>query len=284
VRVRLETTERRRLVTSVFCDLSGSTELAERVDAEAAYGVMRSYFDEARRAFEGHGGTVEKFIGDAVVAMFGVPEAHEDDALRACRAALEIQERIGRLNEQLDMRFGSHLAVRIGVNSGEVVAAGDTGRDTFASGNAVVLGDAVNVAARLEQAASPGEVLIGEGTYRLVRDAVMVEAVEPLALRGKSGLLNAYRLTAVSGPGAMPRRSATPLVGRNDHLGILEKALEEAAGERRCRLVTVVGEPGVGSRVWRGSSSHASARARPSCAGAVSPTARGSRTGRWSRS
>src|SRR5690349_17322806 len=167
--------ERRRLVTSVFCDLSGSTELAERVDAEAVYGVMRSYFDEARLAFERHGGTVEKFIGDAVVGMFGVPDTHEDDALRACRAALEVQEGVGRLNEQLENRFGSRLAVRIGVNSGEVVAGSGTDREAFASGYAVVLGDALNVAARLEQAASPGEVLIGESTFRLVRDTLQVE-------------------------------------------------------------------------------------------------------------
>src|SRR5215831_15625261 len=134
---------------------------------------MRSYFDEARLAFERHGGTVEKFIGDAVVGMFGVPEAHEDDALRACRAALEIQAEIAAL--------ALPIAVRIGVNTGEVVAGDAARREMFASGDAVVLGDAVNVAARLEQAAQPGEILIGEETYRLVRDAVTVEAVAPVA-------------------------------------------------------------------------------------------------------
>ena len=117
-----EPSERRRLVTSVFCDLSGSTALAERVDAESVFGadalVLRR---RPEAALERHGGTVEKFIGDAVVGMFGVPEAHEDDALRACRAALEIQERIG-VSTRSSTRFGSRLAVRIGVNSGEVVA------------------------------------------------------------------------------------------------------------------------------------------------------------------
>ena len=167
------------LVTSVFCDLSGSTALAERVDAEAVYGVMRSYFDEARQAFAGHGGTVEKLIGDAVVGVFGVPEARVDDALRACRAALEIQERIGRLNVQLVERFGTGIAVRIGVNTGEIVAGG------------VVLGEAVTIAARLEKAAAPGEILIGESTYRLVRDGI---AAEPASTPPAPEPLVAYRL------------------------------------------------------------------------------------------
>ena len=147
--------ERRKLVTSVFCDLSGSTAIGERADAESVFELMRSYFDTARAALERHGGAVEKFIGDAVVGMFGVPEVHEDDALRACRAALEIQERVKSLEPG--------IAVRIGVNSGEVVAGDAARREMFASGDAVVLGDSVNVAARLEQAAAPGEVLIGRG-------------------------------------------------------------------------------------------------------------------------
>ena len=238
--------ERRKLTTAVFCDLTGSTALGDRADPELVYGLMRAYFDEARRALERHGGTVEKFIGDAVVGMFGIPEAHEDDALRACRAALEIQERVAGLNADLERRFGTRIGIRIGVNSGEVVAGGGTSRDSFATGGAVVLGDAVNVAARLEQAASPGEVLIGEATYRFVREAASVEPVEPLPVKGKSEPLNAYRLTAVSGPGAIPRRSASPLVGRADELALLEHELDTAVGDSRCRLVTIVGEPGVG--------------------------------------
>ena len=142
--------ERRKLATLVFCDLSGSTALGERVDPESVQELMRSYFDEMRAALERHGGTVEKFIGDAVVAVFGVPEAHEDDALRACRAALEMQARLAVLNEELERRFGTPIAVRIGVNTGEVVAGDASSRETF------VTGDAVNVAARLEQAAGAG--------------------------------------------------------------------------------------------------------------------------------
>ncbi len=227
--------ERRKLVTSVFCDLSGSTAMAERSDAERVFEVMRAYFDTARAALERHGGTVEKFIGDAVVGMFGVPEAHEDDALRACRAALEIRKRMGGLD------LG--VAVRIGVNTGEVVA-GDSRPEMFASGEAVVLGDSVNVAARLEQAAPPGEVLIGEATYRLVRDAVRVEPVAPIAAKGKAEPLTAYRLLDASPHGPLPRREGSPLVGRTAELAVLEAEFDAAADA--CRLVTVVGEAGVG--------------------------------------
>ena len=121
--------ERRKLATLVFCDLSGSTAIGERVDPESVQELLRSYFHEMRAALERHGGTVEKFIGDAVVAVFGVPEAHEDDALRACRAALEMQARMNALNEELERRFGHAIAVRIGVNTGEVVTGGVRARD-----------------------------------------------------------------------------------------------------------------------------------------------------------
>jgi class 3 adenylate cyclase/tetratricopeptide (TPR) repeat protein len=218
--------ERRKLATLVFCDVAGSTALGHSTDPEAVRELMLSYFAIAREVLERHGGTVEKFIGDAVVAAFGVPVVHEDDALRACRATLEIQARLA-----------SRIPLRIGVNSGEVVA-GDTGaRETFATG------DAVNVAARLEQAAAPGEVLIGESTLALLRDAVHVEAVEPLRLKGKPEPQPAFRLLAVGGPAA---RTATPLIGRVDELTLLEREFDAVVGDSGCRLVTVVGEPGVG--------------------------------------
>ena len=142
--------ERRKLATLVFCDLSGSTALGELVDPETVRSLMLSYFHEMRGALERHGGTVEKFVGDAVLAVFGVPEAHEDDALRACRAALEMQARLAVLNEQFERRVGHAIALRIGVNTGEVVAGDASSRETF------VTGDPVNVAARLEQARGPG--------------------------------------------------------------------------------------------------------------------------------
>ena len=238
--------ERRKLVTSVFCDLSGSTEMGERAEAETVFDLMRSYFDAARTALERHGGAVEKFIGDAVVGMFGVPEAHEDDALRACRAALEIQERIASLNVDLNERFEAQIAVRIGVNTGEVVAGDAARREMFASGDAVVLGDAVNVAARLEQAAAPGEILLGEATYRLIRDAVTVEPVEPIRAKGKSQPLSAYRLLEATSHGAVPRSTGPTLVGRREELAVLESELGKVETEFGCRLVTIVGEPGVG--------------------------------------
>ncbi len=225
--------ERRRLVTSVFCDLVGSTAMGERNDPEKVFELVRSYFDNARAALERHGGTVEKFIGDAVVGMFGVAEAHEDDALRACRAALEIRERTAQLK----------IPVRIGVNSGEVVAHA-TRPETFASGHAVVLGDAVNVAARLEQSAPPGEILIGDATYRLVRNAVQAEAFAPVEAKGKAEALTAYRLLEASPRGAVPRQAASPLVGRRGELALLD--VEVDAARRGCRLATVLGEAGIG--------------------------------------
>src|SRR2546427_4587182 len=171
--------ERRKTVTVLFCDVTVSTALGERLETEAVREVMLRYFDEMRSVIERHSGTVEKFIGDAVVAVFGVPVAHEDDALRAARAAAEMLERLEALNAEFESRFGSRIGLRIGINTGEVVA-GDSG-----TGEAFVSGDAVNVAARLEQAAGSGEGLLGELTYRLARQAVTAEPVEPLALKGK---------------------------------------------------------------------------------------------------
>ena len=213
--------------------------MGERVDAESVREVMFRYFHTMRAAIERHGGTVEKFVGDAVMAVFGVPVAHEDDALRAVRAAWEMQQLVVGLNEELLRRVGSTIALRIGVHTGEVVAGDSTGRETF------VTGDAVNTAARLEQAASPGEVLIGEPTFRLVRSAVEVDAVDPVAAKGKAEPVPAYRLRAVrSLVAGRARRLGGLLVGRRDELAALRGELEQALG--RCRLTSVIGEPGVG--------------------------------------
>jgi class 3 adenylate cyclase/tetratricopeptide (TPR) repeat protein len=227
--------DRRRLATLLFCDLVGSTALGDRIDPEPLQELLGLYFAEMRAALERHGGAVEKFIGDAVVGVFGVPVAHEDDALRACRAALEMQARVEALNPGLEERFGAGIEVRIGVNSGEVVGS----RETF------VMGDAVNVAARLEQAAGSSEVLLGETTWQLVRDAVSAEPVDPIEAKGKSEALRAYRLLQAGGTRSA-RRWESRLVGRQDELALLEGVFDAVAGEGRCRVVTVTGEPGVG--------------------------------------
>jgi class 3 adenylate cyclase/tetratricopeptide (TPR) repeat protein len=216
--------EQRKVVTVLFCDVTGSTALGERLDPEAVRAVMARYFDVAREAIERHGGTVEKFIGDAVMAVFGVPTIREDDALRAVRAAE-------------DLRDAVEIDVRIGVNTGEVVTG---------SGDSLVTGDAVNVAARLEQSAGPGEVLIGAETYGLVRDAVEVELLPPLAAKGKTQPLTAYRLSRVTGGASFARRLDAPLVGRERERRLLEDAWERCRSERACALFTVLGTAGVG--------------------------------------
>jgi class 3 adenylate cyclase/tetratricopeptide (TPR) repeat protein len=233
--------EHRKIVTIVFSDLKGSTAMGEKLDSESLREVMTRYFDAMRAELERHGGVVEKFIGDAIMAVFGLPTLHEDDALRAVRAAAAMQKAQAVLNEQLERQWGVRLTVRTGVNTGEVVA-GDP-----STGQRLVTGDTVNVAARLEQAAGAQEVLLGELTYRLVRDAVEVEPVEPLELKGKAERVPAYRLVSVTdrGEGWMRRRDA-PMVGREAELALLESTFEDALAARRCRLVTVFGDAGVG--------------------------------------
>jgi class 3 adenylate cyclase len=231
----------RKIVTVLFTDLKGSTSMGERLDSESLRQLMRRYFATMEAILERHGGTVEKFIGDAIMAVFGVPSVREDDALRAVRAAAEMRSALGDLNEALEARWGVRLRVRTGVNTGEVVA-GDPSR-----GHGFVTGDAVNVAARLEQAATEDEILIGEDTLRLVRDAVQVTTVEPLELKGKAEPVPAYRLLSVeAGAPGFSRRLDSALVGREDELGGLRAALEKVTAERSCALVSVLGAAGVG--------------------------------------
>ncbi|MBM2821974.1 MAG: hypothetical protein HW413_720 [Thermoleophilia bacterium] len=232
--------EFRKIVTIVFSDLKGSTAMGEQLDSESLREVMTRYFDAMSAELERHGGVVEKFIGDAIMAVFGLPKLHEDDALRAVRAAAGMQRAQAALNDELERHWGIRLTVRTGVNTGEVVAGDPT------AGQRLVTGDAVNVAARLEQAAGAQEVLLGDLTYRLVRDFVDVEEVEPLELKGKSEPVPAYRLVGVREDTERQRRLDAPMIGRDSELEQLTRALEEAVHERRCRLVTVVGEAGVG--------------------------------------
>jgi class 3 adenylate cyclase/tetratricopeptide (TPR) repeat protein len=233
--------ESRRTVTILFADVSGSTSLGEQLDPESLRVLMGRYFAEMRAIIERHGGMVEKFIGDAVMAVFGIPTLHEDDAMRAVRAAAEIRERLSDMNEELAAEREISIRFRTGVNTGQVVA-GDP-----AAGQTLVTGDAVNTAARLEQAATPGEVVIGPLTYQLVRDAVEVQPLEPLELKGKARPVTAYRLLAVS-PGATghARRLDAPLVGRESELAQLQQAFAEVITEQRCKLVTLLGQAGVG--------------------------------------
>ena len=221
--------EQRKVVTVLFCDLVGSTALGESTDPEALRARMRRYFEDLRVILERHGGTVEKFVGDAVMAVFGIPVSHEDDALRAARAASEMRQAIGEHG----------LEARIGINTGGVVVGGE--------GETLVTGDAVNVAARLEQAATAGEILIGAETRLLVRDAVLLEPVEPLALKGKSEPVQAFRLLEVIG-GAAPlaRHPETPLVGRERERQRLWRDYEDAVADSTCRLFTLLGPAGIG--------------------------------------
>ena len=218
--------EQRKVVTVLFCDVAGSTALGESLDAEALRALLARYFERMKSIVEHHGGVVEKFIGDAVMAVCGLPTVHEDDAVRALRAAADMQLALPELGIQ----------GRIGVCSGEVV----TGTE-----ERLATGDVVNVAARLQQAAQPGETLLDETTLRLARDAVEVEPVEPLTLKGKREPVPAWRLIAVSTVAA-ERRFDSLLVGRESELAALAEAWERARDEPGCELVTVVGSAGVG--------------------------------------
>ncbi|MEJ7567691.1 MAG: adenylate/guanylate cyclase domain-containing protein [Gaiellaceae bacterium] len=216
--------EQRKTVTVLFCDLAGSTALGETIDPERLRALLARYFERMKAIVERHGGSMEKFIGDAVMAVFGVPLVHEDDALRAVRSAVEMRDALPGLG----------LEGRIGVMTGEVV----TGTE-----ERLATGDPVNVAARLEQAARPGEVLIGQPTLALVRDAVEVEPVEPFLLKGKAQPVPAYRLLRV---GDQERRHDALFVGRERELAFVREAWERVKAEQRCELVTILGDAGVG--------------------------------------
>jgi class 3 adenylate cyclase/tetratricopeptide (TPR) repeat protein len=232
--------EVRKTVTIVFSDLKGSTAMGEKLDSEAVREVMTRYFDEMRGALEKHGGTVEKYIGDAIMAVFGLPRVHEDDAHRAVRAAAEMRERLAELNEELDERWGVTVGNRTGVNTGEVVAGDPT------TGQRLVTGDTVNTAARLEQAAPTSEVLLGESTYRLVRHAVEVEEVEPLELKGKAERVPAYRLVSVREAESVERRYDRPLVGREVERAAFSAELDAVVRDNSCRTMTLIAQAGVG--------------------------------------
>lgn len=233
--------EVRKTVTVLFCDVSGSTELARALEPESFRRLMARYFDEMRAVIEQHGGVVEKFIGDALMAVFGIPAVHEDDALRAVRAAAGMQERLAALNAELEQHWGVSVAARIGLATGEVVAGGGGRGPTLATGPPVAL------AARLEQAAGSGQVLLSRATHRLVRDTVRARQVGPLDLKGFGDESVAFSLTEVlEAPSGAARRMDTPLVGREDELRLLDGLLDEVVRRRAPAALTIVGEVGVG--------------------------------------
>jgi len=224
----------RRPVTIVFTDVVGSTALGERLDAESLGGLMTRYYETMRDAVERHGGAVEKFIGDAVVAAFGAPEVHEDDALRAVRAAHDMHEALDGVNDELERRWGTRLEVRTGVATGEVLAGG----------GAAVLGSPANLAARLQAEARDGEILLSATTHRLVRHAVRAEAAGSLELKGFEARMESFRLLGLDG--GQRREARTPHIGREHELALLELAYRRAIRDRRTQLATVLGEPGMG--------------------------------------
>jgi class 3 adenylate cyclase len=219
----------RKVVTVVVCDVSGSTALGERLDPESLGRVMARYFERTRAVLERHHGLVQKFIGDAVVATFGVPVIREDDALRAVRAAAAMRDAVA----ELDPDGGPAIEVRIGVSTGEVMVE-------EAGGDPLVIGEAVNLATRLQAAAGPGEVLLDRRTWHLSRDALVAAEVE-----GVAG--GAWRLVDVS-PDALghARRSDNPLVGRLAELQLFDWVFQRAVATSTCHLLTVLGPAGVG--------------------------------------
>jgi class 3 adenylate cyclase len=229
----------RKTVTVLFCDLAGSTELGERLDPEALRNLMGRWYAAMRDPVERHGGTVEKFVGDAVMAVFGIPKLHEDDALRAVRAAVDMRTELARLNAELPGRRGRELRIRIGINTGEVVT-GD-GQTTL------VTGDAVNTAKRLEQSAGVDEILIGDATRRLVANATELEPAAPIEAKGKRRPVEAWRvLGTIADAPPFARRLDAPLVGRTGELAFLRDELAALERDRSCRLVTVFGAAGIG--------------------------------------
>jgi class 3 adenylate cyclase/tetratricopeptide (TPR) repeat protein len=232
---------RRKLATVVFCDLSRSTELSEQLDVEPLRELSLRYYAEMRSAVAAHGGTVEKFAGDSVVALFGIPTAHEDDALRAIRAAIDMRRRVAALDAEYGRRFGVRLEVHIGLATGEV-AAGPAGED-----EPLATGVTLNLGKRLEETAPSGEILIGEVTWRLTRDAVAVEPVAKLVLRGISRPVQAYRVLGLADEvAAPPSRLRSELVGRGPQLAALGELYRACLESGKARTAALLGEPGAG--------------------------------------
>ena len=244
--------EERKVVSVLFCDLVGFTAQADEADPEEIQARLGPYHDRARREIERFGGTVEKFIGDAVVGVFGVPAAHEDDPERAVRAALDVVEAIDRLNQA---RPGLGLAVRVAVNTGEAVVLLDAIPER---GEHFLTGDVANTASRLQAIAPVGGVLVGETTWRATSRLIDYQPLPPVQVKGKAAPVPIWRAEGVRSRSgvALEQAPRSPLVARARELGLLRAALARARDERRPRLLTVVGEPGIGKsrlvfELWR---------------------------------
>ena len=234
--------EERKVVSVLFCDLVGFTAASEQQDPEDVRARIRPYHARLRQEIERYGGTVEKFVGDAVMAVFGAPVAHEDDAERAVRAGLRILEAIAELNEadpDLD------LQVRVGINTGEAVVALGARPE---QGEGIVTGDVVNTAARIQSAAPVNGVAVGEQTYRATSRVFEYEPLQPVSVKGKAEPLSLWRAKAARARFGtdITREYTTPLVGRELEKPLLIGTFERAAQQRSVQLVTIVGEPGVG--------------------------------------
>ena len=236
-----EPARERRFVTAMFIDIVGFTPLTEQRDSEEVRAMLTRYFDRARQIVERFGGVIDKYIGDAVMAVWGAHVSHEDDAERAVRAALELVDAVAELGETEGM---PGLAARAGVLSGEVAVGGD--------GNAVtglIIGDTVNIASRLQSAAEPGQVLVGRASRDLADRAIEFEPVGPLTLKGKDEPVEAYRAVRVIGGNRGARRNeglVPPFVGRNDELRLLKDNLHAVERDGRLRMVSIVGQGGIG--------------------------------------
>ena len=235
--------EERRVVSILFADLAGSTALGERVDPEDVRAVQNDLFRLVNAEVERYGGTTEKFVGDAILAVFGAPQAFEDHAERAVRAALAVRDVFPTFAAAIGERFGADVGLRIGVNTGDVIA----GREAAARGELMVSGDAVNVAARLQQLASPGSVLVGERTMRATRRVVEFGARRELSARGKEDAVAAWEAVSAGAQDARRARLyAAPLVGREEELALLRLTAGRVERERAPQLVTIFGHAGVG--------------------------------------
>jgi class 3 adenylate cyclase len=239
----LDAEQERRVVTVLFADLAGSTALGEQLDPEDVREVQGGLFELLNAEVERFGGTTEKFVGDAILAVFGIPQAHEDDPERAVRAALAARERFSAFADDLERRYGAAVGLRIGVNTGEVVSS----REAAARGELMVSGDAVNVAARLQQGASPGEILVGQRTQAATVRSVSYGARRSLDAKGKSAPVAGWDVRAVeTEPAARASASSAPLIGREEELTVLEAVAARTQRERVPQLVTLFGPAGVG--------------------------------------